>query len=81
MKTIKYIVLLGLSTLMFSCVSSKKYSEAVSGKKDLEERYAYLLKENEQLKASAASEQVALNQREKTLTEEEKKMKDMKSPC
>ncbi len=79
MKTIKYIVLLGLSTLMFSCVSSKKYSEAVSEKKDLQQKYADALRENERLKASANSEQVALNQREKALTDEEQKMKDMKA--
>jgi chemotaxis protein MotB len=87
MKRIKIIVAAFISlSLLSSCVSNKKYKEALSSRDNLEQRYnslqadnEKLQQENKMLQASSVNKQTALENKETTLNIEEKKLQDMKA--
>jgi chemotaxis protein MotB len=87
MRTVKIIIAGILSiSLLSSCVSNKKYKEAVSARENTEKRYNDLLADNEKLQqenkllqTSASSKQTALENKEAALNFEEKKLQDMKA--
>ena len=84
MKTLKIIISLILScSIMISCVSKRKYNEAVSGSKNWEEKYnalqanyGKLESEKQQLAENSEEE---LKNKQAALDEEERKMRDMKA--
>ncbi len=87
MKTLKKIYLFLLCLGLFaSCVSSRKYKEAVSARDDYYSRYAALNEsynklqdEKKSLEASASGKQKQLSEKEAALKAEEEKMREMKS--
>ncbi|HXC05850.1 MAG TPA: OmpA family protein [Bacteroidia bacterium] len=88
MKTSSYIIfpLLLTVALLSSCVSKKKYEEVRNGKAVMEQKYAQLEKyyehlneQNSQMEASLTNRETMLKAKEKTISEEEQKMRDMKA--
>ncbi len=84
MKTLKVILAIFISwSVISSCVSKRKYHEALSSRasweqkyNDLNGNYAKLQQEKQQLAATSSEE---LNNKQAALDDEEKKMREMKS--
>jgi chemotaxis protein MotB len=76
-------VLFAGSLLFTSCVSNRKYKEAISSRDNLQQQYSNLQAENDRLQNEnqqlQASRQTAINEKETALNEEKKKLQDMKS--
>src|SRR5258708_6992355 len=87
MKSLKFVIAILIGGMMFSsCVSNRKYKEALTSKANTERMYQSLLaensnliRENKELQVVASNEKTALKDREKALSDEEKKMNDMKA--
>ena len=87
MRTMKIMLAMFLSFgLLASCVSNRKYKEALSGKDNLQQQYNSLQadndklqRENQFLQASASAKQADLKTKETALNDEERKLKDMKA--
>src|SRR4051812_12645364 len=87
MKTIKIIIVLFISASMFtSCVSNRKYKEALSSREnlqqkydDLQSQYATAMQQNQTLKNSSSEAEKGKLQTESALNEERKKLQDMKA--
>jgi chemotaxis protein MotB len=87
MKTIKIISVLFLAAGLTSCVSSKKYKDAVTSRdlqiEKLNDEKASLQNEKSQLELTAArtneDNQKALQDKERALSEEQRKMEEMKA--
>src|SRR5690242_17290153 len=94
MKKIKILSVTAVAILFLSsCVSSRKYNDALSSKMNTEKMYNEMQVENSNLKTENKNlndekkrlqiandyEKTALNEREAALTAEEQKMKNMQS--
>ena len=86
MRTLKIVIaILFAGSLLSSCVSSKKYNEAVSERRNWEQKYSALeadygslQRDKQRLEASASNEKMSLTQKEKALSEEQKKLQELK---
>ena len=71
------------SLFLTSCVSNRKYKEAISSRDNLQQQYSNLQADNDRLQREnqqlQASKQTAINEKETALNEEKKKLQDMKS--
>jgi chemotaxis protein MotB len=87
MKPLKIIIgVFILAGLLLSCVSNKKYKDAVSTKESLQQLYnnlqadnEKLQRENKMLQTASLNKQTALEDKEIALNNEEKKLQDMKA--
>jgi len=90
MKNLKIIVIAFLAVgLMTSCVSNRKYKEAMAAQKnsemrlrDLQTDYSKLQNEMQQMQATSSralkDKDMTLNEKEQSLNEEQRKLKEMK---
>src|SRR5438105_4239925 len=91
MKKVKLFLITCLAGIVLtSCVSNRKYKEAVSSKdniekqyRDLQANYDRLQSDVKQLQASSSQQlqnkETALTEKEQMLSEEQRKLQDMKS--